>query len=172
MFMRHFVPIPWNLWSQPSSFQWGKKQREENFKKQLNINPFLYWNYHIQWSISLPLCLSLLCMIPAYCFPFCLSFASFFSMAIGGISSKLIFIEYLLCVGVCNTVNAIGYIIGGCITSSWQLHIILGLNAGSVAYPFEFSSHSSSLHLVQPTLFNCPEKLVIQRHLFFIDLGI
>lgn len=75
-------------------------------------------------------------MVPAYCFPLVLSFILFFCIElVGGIKNKLKFIEQLLCVGVSNPVSAVGYIVGGCITFSWQLHIVLWFNADFVAYP-------------------------------------
>lgn len=112
-------------------------------------------------------------MAPAYCFPLGLYFAPFFSTElVGGKKSKLTFIEHLLCFGVCNPASATGYIIGGCSNFSWQLHIILHLNANSVAYSLEFSSHSASLHLVQLILLSFPEQLITGRHFFLLIWGL
>ena len=112
-------------------------------------------------------------MAPAYCFLLGLFFAPFFSTElVGGMKSKLTFIEHLLHVGVCNPVSATGYIIGSCSNFSWQLRTILHFNANSVAYPLEFSSHSASLHLVQLILLSFPEQLITGRHFFVLIWGL
>lgn len=78
--------------------------------------------------------------------------------------------KHFLCVGISSPQSAAG--------SNWRLWYVLRwlralqFSMSSVAYRFEFSLRSAPLHLVQLILFSFPKRLVTERHISLIDLGI
>lgn len=146
-----------------------------NLLENSRINFFFpSWNDHTWWRVTrlldLSLWLSLLQVVPACCFPLHFSSAPLLSTElVWRTEERSSLVGSTSCV-LGSAVHRVQRVL----TGGYVLRRLRALQSslGSVAYRFEFSSHSASLHLVQLILFSFPEQLVTERHIPLIDLGI
>lgn len=162
MFMKHFVSILWNHWSQPSPFQGGKKVlfwKMEKFQKTTAKSLFFF--SEIIWWRSPHLHTCCMWYLLAF-FPWACPVSFFWTDWTNWKDKKEAHIYW--CIGVSNLLSVIGYIVGSCITFSWQLHIqhhslVLIL----MPTPLSFLHIPLFFCLVQLILFIFPEQLVTER---------